>query len=172
MSAPKPGDFITAKCSRCDDTTGHVVMLVLDGQIAKVECKACGSIHKYRDAAKRAVSVKREASVRHVKAGQTREEGRTVSTESRTVAKSPASTGRAAPVRKSAAAKLESAWQEAMLRHSGEEAAPYSMNASFTTGTLMEHPVFGLGEVTAVARPDKVTVLFQEGIKVLRCKLA
>ena len=170
MPAPKPGDFITAKCSRCNDTTGHVVMLVLEGCVNKVECKACGSVHKYRDAVKQPMAVKRQAAVRHVKAGQSREEGRVVASESRRVAVAPARTGKPSP-QKRGAAKTENAWQEAMLRHQGESATPYSMSSPFQPAMLVEHPAFGLGEVIEVTRPDKVTILFQSGVKILRCKL-
>lgn len=175
MSAPKPGEFITAKCSRCNDITGHVIMIVLGGQITKVECKACGSVHKYRDAVKQPAAVKREPAVRHVKAGQTREESRVVASESRP-ARAPRTPGTgaasaAAKSRKASAAKIESAWQESMFKHSGETATPYSMSSSFQPRMLVEHPLFGLGEVLEVAKPDKMTVLFQDGMKILRCKL-
>ncbi len=44
---PGPGDRIEARCTRCNDITGHVVVALVGGQIVKVECKACGSVHKY-----------------------------------------------------------------------------------------------------------------------------
>lgn len=170
MPAPKPGDFITAKCSRCNDITGHVVMVVLEGCPTKVECKACGSVHKFRDAGKQPTAVRRQPAVRHVKAGQAREEGRVVASESRPISHAPARTAKA-PAPKRGGAKTAVAWQETMLRHSGETPIPYSMQSAFQVRNLVEHPLFGPGEVLEVTRPDKMSVLFQEGVKVLRCKV-
>ena len=44
------------------------------------------------------------------------------------------------------------------------------MNNAYQTRDLIEHPVFGKGEVISITPPDKITVLFQEGVKALRCK--
>lgn len=167
MTSVKPGDFITAKCSRCNDVTGHVVMLVLGGVIDKVECKACGSVHKYREARLPAAGGQR-ASVKHVRAGQSREEGRNIGP--RTAGKKAAS-GQAAPRRMSQAAKIESAWQEAMVRHSAETPKPYAMSGVFALQDFIEHPAFGRGEVIKLTPPDKMDILFQEGVKTLRCKV-
>jgi len=168
MTAPKPGNFITAKCGRCNDITGHVIMLVLDGRIAKVECKACGSIHKYRDVRLPKTGTKERASVRHVRAGQEREQGRDLGPKPKS-GSARAGAPSSGTLRKSAsAAKLESAWQEAMVRHSAETPVRYAMNNAYKVQDFLEHPVFGRGEVITVA-PGKMDVLFQEGIKTLRC---
>ncbi|MFR6517800.1 MAG: hypothetical protein ACLUPV_00325 [Bilophila wadsworthia] len=41
---PGPGDRIEARCTRCNDITGHVIVALVGGEIVKVEC-ACGSVH-------------------------------------------------------------------------------------------------------------------------------
>ena len=166
MALPKPGDFITCKCGRCSDMTGHVVMLVLDGEISKVECKACGSVHKYREA-KAAKPRSQQPSVRRVRAGQSREQALEVRPAPRKTAASPT---RQAP-RSASRAKLETAWQEAMVRHSGETPLAYAMANTYAAQDFLEHPVFGRGEVIAVIPPDKMDVLFEDGVKTLRCKL-
>ena len=175
MPAPKPGDFITAKCGRCNDITGHVVMLVLDGQIAKVECKACGSIHKYRSARLPGAGKTERASpsVRHVRAGQEREQGRDLGPKAKSGSVRTPRTGAAArssgaPRKSVAAARLESAWQEAMVRHSAQTPLRYAMNEAYKAQDFLEHPVFGRGEVIT-AMPGKMDVLFQDGVKTLRC---
>jgi hypothetical protein len=168
MTVPKPGDFITAKCGRCNDVTGHVVMLVLDGQIARVECKACGSVHKYREIRLPGAGAKERASVRHVRAGQEREQGRDLGPKPKS-ASSRAGTTSGAPRKSASAAKLESAWQAAMVRHSAETPLPYAMNNTYKMQDFLEHPVFGRGEVIKVASPGKIEVLFQDGVKILRC---
>lgn len=167
MSATRPGDYITAKCGRCNDITGHVVMLVIDGAIVKVECKACGSVHKYRDVAAKSVKKAASSAVRHVRAGQSRDNAREVG---RSAGAPRQSAAKPLVPRLSSAAKAEQAWNEAMLRHSGETPAPYAMNSTYEQQALIEHSVFGKGEVLSVTPPDKMTVLFQEGLKVLRCK--
>jgi hypothetical protein len=58
-----------------------------------------------------------------------------------------------------------------MQRHGGKKALPYSMNSSYMQQAFIEHSVFGKGEVISVTPPDKMTVLFQGGVKVLRCKV-
>lgn len=171
MASAKPGDHITARCRRCDDITGHIVMLLLDGQIAKVECRACGSVHKYRETREPGLVVRSgERTVRHVKAGESRETAKDVSAP-RPTRRTPAPAARPAARRQANAAKLESAWQEAMLRHSATTPVPYSMQAAFAVQDVIEHPTFGRGEVLSVSPPDKMDVLFQDGVKTLRCKL-
>ncbi len=166
MPPAKPGDFITAKCSRCNDVTGHVVMLILDGQIAKVECKACGSVHKYREY-RQPKTAGQAPSLRRVRAGQSREDAVELGAP-RPRAASAASKTPAVP---RGAAKLHSAWQEAMVRLAAREPKPYSMQESFEVETLLVHPTFGRGVVLKAIRPDKIDVLFEDGLKTLRCKL-
>ena len=38
---PGPGDRIEARCTRCNDITGHVIVALVGGEIVKVECRAC-----------------------------------------------------------------------------------------------------------------------------------
>ena len=164
MAIPRPGDYITAKCRRCNDVTGHVVMLVLEGEIAKVECKACGSVHKYWGSGEPAAPKKQSPSMRVVKAGQTREAAKELGTPK--AARATKTT--AAARQKVAMQKTESAWQGAMVRLSALSPQPYSMKAPFLLDDFVEHPTFGRGVVIGVIRPDKMEVLFQEGVKVLR----
>lgn len=171
MALPRPGDYITAKCGRCNDITGHVVMLVLDGEIAKVECKACGSIHKYRES--KAVKAPRGqgTSVRRVRAGESRDKAVDLGPPRMSTGSRSGSERRIEGQKRTSFAKIEAAWQEAMLRHSAETPLTYSMSGTFEKQAFIEHPVFGKGEVITLLPPDKMDVLFQEGVKTLRCKL-
>ena len=164
MAIPRPGDYITAKCRRCNDVTGHVVMLVLEGEIAKVECKACGSVHKYWGSGDAPAPKKQGPSMRVVKAGQTREAAKELGAPK--TAKVTRTT--AASRQKAAMQKTENAWQEAMVRLSALSPQPYSMKSPFQPDDFVDHPTFGRGVVVGVIRPDKMEVLFQEGVKVLR----
>jgi hypothetical protein len=49
------------------------------------------------------------------------------------------------------------------------KALPYDMNGRFLAKRLVLHPVFGLGLVKVVTVPNKMQVLFKDGIKLLRC---
>jgi hypothetical protein len=130
-----------------------------------VECKACGSIHKYRDAP--APQKDQKAAAR---SNPARREGRTAADARKDTAAfpAPASPGQ----RRRGAGKREDAWEEAMRRHDGEPARPYSMQSAYQPHTLLLHPLFGQGEILDVTRPDKMSVLFREGVKILRCKLS
>ena len=161
MAVIKPGDYITARCGKCDDITGHVVMIVVDGEILRVECKACGSVHKYR--AQKTARLKKEATgYKHVRAGQDRAKA----TETGQKTTSPSRAGAAPKTR----TKHKAAWEEAVFKLSHLEPQEYRMDTSFTVQTLVLHPTFGQGVVLTLHKPDKVDILFEEGVKTLRCK--
>ena len=50
------------------------------------------------------------------------------------------------------------------------QAINYSMTTAFKVGSWMKHPTFGLGLVQGLAGPQKITVLFEDGRKTMRCK--
>ncbi len=43
--------------------------------------------------------------------------------------------------------------------------APYDQSTVYKTGQTLMHPVFGLGEVTAVIEPQKIDVLFADRLR-------
>jgi len=49
----------------------------------------------------------------------------------------------------------------------GRTVKSYSMQSLFSTGDVIDHPKFGLGEVQTSLQPNKIEVRFQEGIKLL-----
>lgn len=61
-------------------------------------------------------------------------------------------------------------WQELMPSMSGKQKTEYSMTTAFKVGSLMDHPVFGVGIVQSSGGPRKVKVLFEDGLKTMRCK--
>ncbi len=46
----------------------------------------------------------------------------------------------------------------------------YTMTTAFKVGAVMDHPVFGVGIVQSLGGPGKVKVLFEDGLKTMRCK--
>ena len=180
MASYSPGQRIEARCTRCRDITGHIIVVVLDGEVAKVECCACGSVHKYYPAENKARPVK-ERPLR-VQSGQERGEAvlnrSSALTRVELAAASGAGTGTVPRPAKLSRAEQQSAklreelehqWQEAMARNPGMP-KPYAMDGAFALGSLVEHPSFGVGMVLSVTPPDRIDVLFREGIKALRCR--
>ncbi len=170
MSSYRPGDYITAKCRRCNDITGHVIMLVLDGRIAKVECKACGSVHKYRED-KNYLPEKRYSSFAEKNFQNDLRQTENLKPRKIEPSSKPG-THPSGERHLSSPSKTESAWQKAILRHKGKAPQLYSMTGTFELQSLIDHPIFGTGEIVALPSPDKINVLFQGGIKTLRCKMA
>lgn len=154
MSSLKgPGDRIEARCTRCNDVTGHVIVALVGGVIIKVECCACGSVHKYYP----------PATAKEKSAGSTRSTPKTASGAKPKAA--PRGQARAAQ----AAAAAESAWRTAIERPSAPAAKTYSMTAPLVIGDTVEHPVFGLGSVRSIVPPNKAEILFRDGMRLLRC---
>ena len=154
---PGPGDRIEARCTRCNDITGHVIVALVGGEIVKVECRACGSVHKYYPPAT-PKEAKRKEAVNSFKP---------TSTPS-TAAASPAAVSRAAAKAQKAAEDMEQNWQRTM-NMTAASARPYAMNESFAVGDVIDHPKFGSGVVQEIFPPDKMQILFRDGAKMLRC---
>ena len=60
-------------------------------------------------------------------------------------------------------------WQKLRQEIEAKEAIAYSMETAFKVGSVMKHPVFGLGLVQNVLGPQKIEVLFESGTKKMRC---
>ena len=165
MSSFVTGQIIEARCSRCKDITGHVVMACLDGVPVNVECRACGSVHKYV-APEVHTRPKVEKTVR-VKAGHDRAEAVDASVKAEKRAAAPRPT-REQQQNARRAEENEQRWTSLVDGRSAVPAA-YSMNGSFAVNSLIDHPVFGTGAVIELFPPDKMDVMFRDGVKRLRC---
>ena len=62
----KVGADIQNACTKCG-TVAHVIVAIVEGKIAKVECKECGSVHRNR---KTAAKSKKKATTRRAAAPQ------------------------------------------------------------------------------------------------------
>ena len=49
-------------------------------------------------------------------------------------------------------------------------ASVYSMQSSYAVRDLIDHPKFGMGVVQRLIDPNKMDVIFQDGLKRLRCE--
>jgi hypothetical protein len=61
------------------------------------------------------------------------------------------------------------AWEALSLNNQSGRAADYSMKAEYKLDEIVNHSVFGLGQVVKLVPPNKVEILFQDGRKLLRC---
>ena len=61
-------------------------------------------------------------------------------------------------------------WEELMPSMNGKQKTDYSMTTAFKVGSLMNHSVFGVGIVQSHGGPRKIKVLFEDGVKTMRCK--
>lgn len=171
-----PGDRIEARCTRCNDVTGHVIVALVGGEIVKVECRACGSVHKYYPP-QRKKDAGEKKSVYRVKAGEDRKDVvSAVRPEpslfgQRSESAPSARTTRQAVKNQRASEEIAMSWQRS-LNSTLAEPRPYAMDASFAVGDVVDHPVFGQGVVNEVMPPDKMQILFRDGQRLLRCACA
>lgn len=163
MKAYAVGSIIESVCGKCNDVMGHTIMAMVGSEIIKVECRACGSVHRYRPplrvaGGKTTVTMKKGRDGDPAPSRQN-----TISQATRPAMPKGASR------KPSAAVAAYEAWQVMLRRHQGETPRPYAMAESYAKGEFIEHPVFGQGEVTGVVPPDKMDILFEAGTKRLLC---
>ncbi len=159
------GDRIESRCTRCNDITGHIIMALVNGSIVKVQCVSCRSEHKYHAPAAERRSKKAETVCR-VKHGEDRKNA--LSAIRVTTPKPAASSRPATRKAQNSALEKEQVWQRT-LNSTVATATPYSIQASYACGDVVDHPTFGLGVVQTV-QGDRMQLLFREGVKLLKCQ--
>jgi hypothetical protein len=139
------GDIIEAVCTRCRSILNHTIVAMVGERVVRVECNTCHGVHNYRD------KVEKKTPAR----------GETV----RRTASVPRKPG------KGQGAEDRKEWESLSPAMDRTRAIPYDMEGSYCVNDLVAHPVFGLGVVKTVIKPNKIEVLFEQGKKLLRCKL-
>jgi hypothetical protein len=138
------GDIIESRCTKCREILNHRIVAMVGEKVVRVECNTCGGTHNYYPPP---------------------------------VAKTPRTAG-TAPAKKAAAPRTpkkdpgsveRDEWNSLRPSMNYDKAISYNMNAAFKKGDLINHPVFGYGFVKLVIIPNKMQVLFEDGIKLLRC---
>ncbi len=140
------GDTIEAQCTRCRKILNHTIVAMVEERVVRVQCNTCGGAHNYRPVA----------------------EPKAVVTRTRTSASKAEKAPRAA--RKDPGAADREEWESLRPTLESGQSLPYDMNGTYRVNSLVSHPVFGVGIVKCVIKPDKMEVLFQAGKKLLRCK--
>lgn len=142
------GDIIEARCTKCREVLNHRIVAMVEGKVVRVECNTCNGVHNYH-------------------APPTAK----VAKAPRTTASKPRSTTAVPRASKRDPAEVErEEWASLHPTFDVEKALSYDMNARFNVKRLILHPSFGLGVVKAVIVPNKMQVLFKDGIKLLRCQ--
>ncbi len=136
LRKPSAGSDIESICGKCGDTW-HVVVAMVGTAIAKVQCKECGGLHKYRPVGGKAAT----------KAGTRR--------------KKAAGGGRSR--KKAAEAEPVGPTVDPDYKR---DIRNYRADEHFEVADRVQHPTFGLGVVEESA-PGKVTVWFPSGRKKL-----
>lgn len=140
---PSAGSNIETRCTRCREVLNHTIIAMIGEKIVRVECNTCHGTHNYRPAK----PVKEPVVAKTI------------------LKKTPVP--RKVKVDPLVVERAE--WEELQPDMNPEKALPYDMNKPYRVRNLLLHPVFGLGIVQLVLQPNKIDVLFQEGIKRLRC---
>lgn len=136
------GSNIETRCTRCREVLNHTIVAMIGEKIVRVECNTCHGTHNYRP----------EKPVKEPVAAKT--------------ALQKTAAPRKAKVDPLMAERAE--WEALQPDMDPEKAIPYDMNSTYRLKNLLLHSVFGLGIVRLV-QSNKIDVLFQEGVKRLRC---
>lgn len=142
------GDIIESRCTKCREVLNHRVVAMVEGKVARVECNTCRGVHNYHapPAVKVPKAPKKAAAVK----------SRATSSTPRVSRRDPNEVER-------------EEWASLQPTFDPEKALPYDMNSRYLAKRLVLHSVFGLGIVKTVTVPNKMQVLFKDGIKLLRC---
>jgi hypothetical protein len=158
---PKVGGEVVSYCTKCRLDLDHRVIAMVGSTPVKVECRTCGSHHKYRKPASEREREQKAASV-----------SSSPSTKSRSGVSTPRSASARALAEAEADNDRERGWQAKIAGQGSAAFAVYSPKRVFGSGELMRHPKFGDGYVLRVVDATKVEVMFKDGARLLAHGLA
>ncbi len=138
-AALSAGSEIDAWCTKCRLDLGHRIVAMVASQPKRVVCLTCNSQHNYRPP-----------------------KGISSVTPKRAPAKKSATGERAERVTPK---RLD--WEEKVLGHDLSGFTEFSISRTFTLGELVNHRKFGPGFVAEILGPEKVSIMFQDGARVL-----
>lgn len=146
------GGEVVAYCTRCRLDLVHRIIAMVGGVPVKVECKTCGSHHRYRKAAEDRAA---EARSRPASAGSSSAASKPRSESARALAQAAEENQR------------ERLWQSKIAGQPAHAFTLYSPRQTFKDGDLMRHAKFGDGFVLRVIDAAKIEVLFRDGPRTL-----
>jgi hypothetical protein len=122
---------------------------MVEDKVVRVECNTCGGVHNYYPP-------------------PTAKEARAAKT-----AKEPSAVRASSPLggsKKDPGETERAEWASLRPTMQIDKAQDYAMTGSYRVNSLILHTAFGLGVVKQLIAPNKMQVLFQDGIKLLRCQ--
>jgi CxxC motif-containing protein len=134
------GKDVQSICGKCG-TTWHVIVAMVGGQIAKVQCKECDAVHRFRPTEK--------------------------PTPKSGAARASSAVSASDKPRAPRASRAPKAHQPLVHVDLSRPLRPYRMDAGFHVGDRIEHKTFGTGVVELVIPPNKVQVFFPDGRRTL-----
>jgi hypothetical protein len=135
----KVGGEVDAYCTTCKVMKWHVIVAVVGGKPAKVECNGCHKQHGYRP------HLPGEAKPK------------VASTKTKAVRTRSAKGSGPPPIQD----------LEEKLRVRASEARSYSPKDTFAVNDIVRHPQFGAGLVVGLPAAQRMEVAFPDGRKVL-----
>ena len=144
-----PGSPIQAYCAQCRNDTNHVVLEASGTQIRSVRCEKCGHEGSFRSPRARTKAALIEIAERKKRTSIAPRQG--------------------ARHRKSTERSPEVIFAQLVADRDLTATTPYDIASPLTTGTLIEHPTFGIGLVTEMLTDQKAKVVFRSGERILIC---
>lgn len=139
------GSEVDGWCTKCRMDLTHRIVAMAGDKIARAECLTCHSQHNYyRPKSAPEPRTSRASGVKRV--GDPKTTPRT-STQS--------------------AVGQRLHWEKAISGRTPGDFSAYAIAATYAVGQLLRHPKFGDGVVMEINAPQKVTVLFADGAKLL-----
>lgn len=68
--------------------------------------------------------------------------------------------------------RTQTQWADIMATADLTRAVPYHLKTPVKTGYLINHPSFGMGKIISTTRPNKMEIIFEQGVKLLLCNVA
>jgi hypothetical protein len=141
------GSEIDAWCTRCRLDLGHRIVAMVDRRPKRVICLTCNSEHNYRPP----------------HSGSTAKDPRPAPAERGSRRSSSDGGGHSS---RSALRQLAD-WEAHVAGRTVDAFTRYSVDREYEPGELVLHRRFGEGYVVERAGPDKITVMFRDGPRVL-----
>lgn len=134
------GADVESICRKCGDVW-HVIVAMVDGEIAKVQCKECNGLHKYKNPSAEAATAAKPKKTTRKKAMTAAE--------------------------KKAAASAKPKGKATVEPDLSKPTRPYKFSDTFEPGERIDHVKFGTGVVEDILDGGKIEVFFPDGRRVL-----
>ena len=134
------GSVLDCFCPKCDNQTEHTVVSATKRRVREVKCEVCQFVHKFSNIKKKAGKGGAAVAARR---------------------------GRKKKVRYDDAVHSGSEWEEEMAEKKLVEPVDYRLGGSYAEGTVISHPLFGVGIVKKIISDTKIESLFKAGRKYL-----